>query len=152
MYNWELSKIKICLWGKMLGKIEGKNRRGWQRMRCLDSTTHSTDMNLSKVWEMVKDREAWHPTVHGAAKSRTHLATEWRQWQQQQTSPGSSSVTRKETWPSIPSALPALPGLNPSVLSFQMDQLPSCLPNTVSCLRHTARTCQKKTNCSVFFR
>ena len=71
MYNWELSKIKICLWGKMLGKIEGKNRRGWQRMRCLDSTTHSTDMNLSKVWEMVKDREAWHPTVHGAAKSDT---------------------------------------------------------------------------------
>ena len=55
----------------MLGKIEGKRRRRWQRMRWLDSIIDLMDMNLSKLWEMVKDREVWHAAVHRITRSGT---------------------------------------------------------------------------------
>ena len=55
----------------MLGNSEGKKRRGWKRMRCLDSITDSMDVKLGKLWEIVRERETWCVTVHGVAKSQT---------------------------------------------------------------------------------
>ena len=103
---WRASSLEKTV---MLGKIEGRRRSGWQRMRWLDSITYSMNMNLSKLWEIVKDRGAWCAAVHGVTKSDTTLETE----QQGATRDISLLSGLPRTW--------YLPGGGPSDISFAID-------------------------------
>ena len=85
---WRIDSLENTL---MLGKIEGNRRRGWQRMRWLDGITDVMDMRLSRLWELVMDREAWRAVIHGVTKSQTRL--NWTELKDKQK--GTDSVPRK---------------------------------------------------------
>ena len=89
----------------MLGKIEGKKRRGRQRMRWLDGITDSMDVSLSKLWELVMDREAWHAAIHGVSKSQTRLSN-WTELNEY-----SGLVSFRKDWLDIHSVQGALKSL-----------------------------------------